>query len=281
MDLSLQSILIVAGAAFLILILFMRGITGIQESLRTSPESALKTSRRLRYAVALFFAGTLGVGGVLFFINPVLSFLIILVAFGEVLMLYFLWFFNLIYTRITKFEEELFSIKAWWSTIIFSGLVAFPMALSLLVGSQIDWFNYYMRQELMDLVLVTIPSIYWEIGIVSFASGFLLVILTAVYATKKDIERLKERKFEVEKEYKEPTNKLESVLETEIAFLSRKSFSSLLRSFFIWYLIVLYTFFVTFQLYNYLQLVVSVSVSAASVLVIAVRKQLREIVRRR
>ena len=175
----------------------------------------------------------------------------------------------------------MFTIRAWWSTILFSGLVAFPMALSLLVGLQIDWFDYFIKQEMTNLIVFTIPSLYWEIGIVSFASGFLLVILTAIYETKKNIEHLHEKKEEVEHEYKDATNKLEQVLTTEIATISSSSFSSLLRSFFIWYLIVIYAFFVTFQLYPYLQLVTSVSVPAGSALAVSLRSQIRDLIRRR
>lgn len=281
MEFSPLLLLIVAGVAFLILIFLMRGVKSIQASLKTSPDAVLQSSRRMIYTIALFLAGTFVGGILLFFRNPIYSFLFILVAFGEILLLYFVWFFTLIYKRVTKFEEKGFSIKAWLSMVIFSGLVAFPIALSFLIGSQIEWFDYYIRQELTNLIVITIPSLYWEIGIVSFGSGFLLVILNAIWRTKISIERLKEKKEEVEREYKEPNIKMEPALANEIAYTSSASFNSMLRSFFIWYAIVLFTFFITFQLFAYIRLAASVAIPAGSTLVIAVRNQIRDLVKRR
>ncbi|MFQ5821109.1 MAG: FG-GAP-like repeat-containing protein [Candidatus Heimdallarchaeota archaeon] len=281
MEFSSKLLLIVAGVAFLIMLFLMRGVKSIQTSLKTSPDAVLQTSRRMSYILALFLVATFGGGFILYNRSPILSFLIILVAFGEILILYFVWFFSAIYKRVTNFEEEVFSIKAWWSTVIFSGLVVFPIALSFLISSQIEWFDYYIKQELTNLMVITIPSLYWEIGIVSFGSGFVLVILNAIWRTKISIERLKEKKEEVEREYKEPNIKMESVLATEIAYTSNASFNYLLRSIFIWYGIVLFTFFISFQLFAYIRLAASVAIPAGSTLVIAVRNQIRDLVKRR
>ncbi|MFX0093093.1 MAG: hypothetical protein ACFFBD_15150, partial [Candidatus Hodarchaeota archaeon] len=204
----------------------------------------------------------LAVGALLFFFEPVWSFLLIALAFGELILLYFFWFFALLYSRVLKLD---FSFRGWIVAVAISLLIITGLLLFLFViASQIQWFDYQMRTSYaqLDLVLINIPtpipSILWDTAL-SFAFGFIFTIFSSMIGARSDISNLNNTKQEVEDGYypKQP-NKLPE----EMAIRTRNSFRSLLWTFSIWYILLLYNFIATFQIYQYAPLVIALAIPA-------------------
>lgn len=174
----------------------------------------------------------------------IISFLITIIALGGSILLFFFWFFKLIYTRIAELN---FKLRYWFMALILSGLVITIIAINLVVANNIEWFFYKMSLDTSTTYGITYPTLFWDLIVSSFATGFLLVVITAAWEVRSTIRSLKEVKKNIEQGYypKEP-NKLFD----EVASETSSSFNSLLKSFVLWYIIIIFTFFNVFELFR-------------------------------
>jgi hypothetical protein len=262
------------GSALISLLVFtllLWGMRTVYRSLKSNPDIVLRVLRITLLLVSISFVLTLAAGYSVLSIDPMFTFLASLLAFGEIILLFFIWFFRHSYTRIIALK---FSPLSWLPVGFFAILVAILISVNLLIATQIDWFNYKLYKNTTDIIFFNdVPKLFIDILITGFASGFLLVIITAVWETHSEINKLKMVKKKVEEGFylKEP-NKLFEEMGKEAA----SAFNSLLRSFTIWYVIIILTFFTVFEIYYFTPLLTAVLLPAVLVALIMLREPIIE-----
>ena len=66
-----------------------------------------------------------------------------------------------------------------------------PFNVALSGGSTpIQWFDYMVVNNQRDIIFATIPQIYWDIGVIGFLIGFLLVVINTIFHIRTNIKYL-------------------------------------------------------------------------------------------
>ncbi|MHA2251730.1 MAG: hypothetical protein ACXAD7_15305 [Candidatus Kariarchaeaceae archaeon] len=247
-DLMLQ----VFGISLVIFYILISYLKWLYNTIKVNPD---KTKRRTRFFTFIIFLSLLfsiGYGIWIFQENTLNSFIIVVIAFWQLLVIYFLWLFLIIYNRVLIIK---FSLKIWRQLFFFIFSAALLLSSMFFIATQIPWFDYLMSQSQQEVIFITIPSIIWEIGFVSFVTGFILVILVELYENYNDIKYLNRLQREIEQEYypKQP-NKLADA----IADIAQNDFKSLLKSFMLWYIIIIVSFISSFQFYQIIPILLTV-----------------------
>ncbi|MHA2245307.1 MAG: hypothetical protein ACXADY_10110, partial [Candidatus Hodarchaeales archaeon] len=258
------------NTAILTLVIFtvlLWGMRIVYRSLDDNPQIVLRVLGITSLFIAASIVITLVVGNSALSIDPMFTFLATLLAFGEIILFFFFWFFRHIYKRIITLK---FAPLTWLPVGFFVILIVILISINLLVATEIDWFNYKMYISTVDVFFFQdVPKLYVDILVTGFASGFLIVIVTASLETHNNIEKLKMVKEKVEEGYylKEPNKLIE-----EMAKESATSFNSLLKSFTLWYVIIIFTFLTVFEIYYLTPLLLAVLLPALLIATVLLRE---------
>jgi len=223
----------------------------LPEWIEKNREHVHKPLGRLIKAIFVFFLlMCVMTAFVFFYVKPIWSFLLFFLTFGVVIILIFFQIFKLIHEQLL---DRQFSYKKWFRSMPVIFIFMFLLLTSvIIVADQIEWFNLYISQETIDLLGFSIPSIYWDVGVVGFLSGFVLVILSVLYDSREDIEHLNNL---VDDFYSGMYPKKVNIVEEAITGKARSKFISLATQFVLWYFILAYTFVSKFQLLTYIPLI--------------------------
>ncbi|MFX1533140.1 MAG: WD40 repeat domain-containing protein [Promethearchaeota archaeon] len=222
----------------------------LDEKETTSVEQLLT---KLKVLVGLLIITTFG-SALLLFTEPVWAFLLVCVALGEITLLFFLWFYSSLYSRLLRFKL-LTSFKTWLPTIfmivVLLLFVFVSLLLTFIIATQTQWFEYLIQQGgQINLLNIPIPSLLWTIAISSFATGFLVYVIAALYNTYSNTKELKALYQEIQAGYHD-LSQLPHLLQDQIGKNSQKALRSLSLLLLLWYAAILYTFVTTFQIYEY------------------------------
>ncbi len=265
LDYSFEFLLYIATLSFVLFFMLITGGKSLYNSIEDGQKKTKKKLSRSFFMVTMVLGLTLGASTALVFLAPVWGFLTTFAAFGVFLVLFFFWFFDLLYSHLieVKFEFN----KKWILIIVYVILTFVMINFNLIIASQIEWFDYYISLEYADLSYFTIiipnvfsvPKIYWDLGVVGFSSGFLVVVLSALYETYSDVKRLEKKKEEIKKETYE---KQMRELRKAIAIEARSTFRVLARNFVLWYGLIAFTFISAFEIYEYMPIFAAVVIPA-------------------
>lgn len=257
LDFTMYFLAYVAVVSFVLFFALFTSGKSVYKSLDKSTVAVQKKLSNMLGFVLVSLVLTLGAGAGIFFVNPLWGFLTLFAAFGIFLMLYYFWFFKLLHYHLSEID---FSFrKSWIGMLFFVTAMALLVNLVLFAAGRIEWFDYFIGKEQQDVMGRRLPRLYWDIGIVGFASGFLFVVLTAFAETYSDIKRLRKVREEVEKGY---YPKQRRKLRDEVAKESRSTFRTLALKFAIWYGWIAFTFVETFEIYDYMPLFAAVVLPA-------------------
>lgn len=135
-------------------------------------------------------------------------------------------------------------------------VVTIIVGFSIWIGGRSQWLNYQMNLSFVDLIVIEIPSIIWEMEIYGFTTGFLYVLFIDVYDTYKDIKYLDELRDEIELGYyPKELNKLYKETVKEI----KSSFISVSKGFLLWYAVIIGTAITSLQLHPFIPLVATIA----------------------
>ncbi|MHA1911594.1 MAG: FG-GAP repeat domain-containing protein, partial [Candidatus Kariarchaeaceae archaeon] len=261
LDYSFEFLLYVASLSFVLFFMLITGGKSLYKSIDDGQKKTKKKLSRSFLMVTIVLGLTLGASTALVFLAPVWGFLTTFAAFGVFLVLFFFWFFDLLYSHLieVKFEFN----KKWIMIIVYVILIFVMINFNLIIASQIEWFDYYISLEYADLSyfsiiipnVFNIPKIYWDLGVVGFSSGFLVVVVSALYETYSDVKRLEKKKEEIKKETYE---KQMRELRKSIAIEAKSTFRVLARNFVLWYGLIAFTFISSFEIYEYMPIFAAV-----------------------
>ena len=273
-DFTQEFLLLIGILSFIATFLLVIGLKVTHSAYRKSETSVLKSLFIVMMFTLVFYVITI-IGSIFFFfeVDPIWTFFALLIGFGEIILLFYFWFSRILYqyTRDLKIR-----IKAWIPILIFVGVIAIMLNAMILVSTEIEWFAYRMGDSKVDLIVFSIPQLFWDIGIVGFATGFILVIISSFWGTYKNIKELKDLNEKIDEDYypKEPEK-----FAMELSDKTSSSYVSLFTSFLGWYLLIIFTFFTTFQTTAYFPLILAASIPLGINMVIFFRAKVIEIIR--
>ncbi|MFX1511732.1 MAG: hypothetical protein ACFFCQ_04035, partial [Promethearchaeota archaeon] len=253
---STDNLYAIALAAFIFTLILSKGLRMTYARLQSKPERAGWVLNVLMMLSTLALLGVLAAWYYLLTTTPIWSFLVLLLAIGLVLTLFALYFFKIVHSQIIKMQ---FSRRNFYGTAVFVGLIAFLLALIFIIASEIQWFDYYVVQTKRDLYIISIPQIYYDIGIIAFSLGFLLIVISTILRTRGNIKYLEEVKREVSEGY---YPKHRNYLDTKKGDLLRDHFFLMTRSFIFWYAIIIVTFIISFEIYEFIPIFAVILVPA-------------------
>ncbi len=273
-DFSPEFLLLLGIISFIVTLLLIIGLKVTHGAFQKSEASVLKSLLIVMILTTIFFAITIA-GSIFFFfeVDPMLTFFALLVGFGEIILLFFFWFSRISY----QYTRELrVGVKAWIPILILVGVIALMLNAMMLVSTEIEWFEYRMGDNRIDLLVFSIPQLFWDIGIVGFATGFVFVVISSFWETYKNIKELKALNRKIQEDYypKEPEK-----FEIELSNITSSSYVSLLTSFIGWYLLIVFAFFTTFQTTPYFPLIVAAGIPLGINVIIFFRTKVIEIIR--
>ncbi|MCH8907117.1 MAG: PQQ-binding-like beta-propeller repeat protein, partial [Candidatus Heimdallarchaeota archaeon] len=247
---------------FMPITLFSKLIYSKMKGMKTGVSKVLLSVMFLDIA---YLTATLYFSWLFYSTDILVSFFLITIAFGELIVLYFFLFFRILYNRVMN---EVSGLRSWLSVSFLLLPVAGLLFTLLSLSGEIQWFSYYLAQEHITFFTVEIPKIYWDIGVIGFSTGFLTLIINEIYENHQDVKHLRVLNEEISKGYypKQPDKLLEA--KTEI---SLGDFKSLLKTFLIWYALILYTLFNTFQAFSLLPLLAALLIPALLSIVLVFR----------
>lgn len=270
-----QDFLILVGIlSFIVTLLLILGLRVTHSAYEKSEASVMKTLLIVMIFTIIFYVITI-IGSVFFFIavDPIWTFFALLIGFGEIILLFFFWFSRISY----KFTRDLkIGIRAWIPILILVAVIAIMLNAMILVSTEIEWFAYRMGDSRVDLIVFSIPQLFWDIGVVGFATGFVFVVISSFWGTYKNIKELNDLNEKIKEEYypKEPEK-----FEKELSDKTSSSYVSLLTSFIGWYLLIIFAFFTTFQTTPYFPLIIAAGIPLGFNMLIFFRGKVIEIIR--
>ncbi len=186
----------------------------------------------------------------------------------SILVIFFLIFFFLLFffrTHFLNLANLGFSLKRILANLGFIIIIFASLTLLLWIGENIAWFDYEVAKDTNHIPYtdIYIPSLYWEVGISGFLSGFCYIVIMQYIDTRGDIKSIKELFHKAEEGHfpKDP-----DVVKSELITQAQESFIGLIRGFVLWYVLVILTLTGSLKIWDVLQ---NIAIAVAAPFVIA------------
>ncbi len=262
---STDNLYVIAISTFIFTLILSKGLRMTYARLRSNPERAGWVLNMLMLISSLALVIVLASWYYLLTTTPIWSFMVLLLAIALVLTIFALFFFKIVHSQIISMQ---FSRRKFYGALIFVLLIAFLLIMVFIIAGEIQWFDYYVVHSQRNLYIFTIPQIYYDIGIIAFTLGFLLIVISTILRTRSNIKHLQEIKQQVREGYY-PKHK--NYLDSKKGDLLRDHFFLLTRSFVFWYGLIIVTFIFSFEIYEYVPLFAVVLIPAVLAFLIMFR----------
>ncbi|MFX1512271.1 MAG: hypothetical protein ACFFCQ_06765 [Promethearchaeota archaeon] len=177
------------------------------------------------------------------------AFILSMILLGELVFLYLLFFFRAHFLNLVTLK---FSFRRVLSNIGFIIIIFASLGLLIWIGSNIPWFDYEVAKD-TNIIPYTeweIPSLYWEVGVSGFLTGFIYIVIIQYIDTRGDIKSIKDLFFKAEEGHypKDP-----DIVKDELIVQAQDSFITLIRGFVIWYVLIIVTITGSLKIWDVLQ----------------------------
>ncbi|MCY3410755.1 MAG: hypothetical protein INQ03_03870 [Candidatus Heimdallarchaeota archaeon] len=237
-DLSMQIISIIFAVSTIFFFYIIKETKDIYSSLGIDPAEMYQSIKHALIAMSILFTGIIILGIAVVFINPLLSFIILLSSLLVTLLIILLYHFRITVKQYYALE---FHLKPMMQTMLISLIVGLILGIILLIGQQVEWIDYQMSKDspvAIPLTNLKIPRIMFEIGVQSFFTGFIYILIQDLLDTRSDIKHLLEIEIKTLEGYfpKEPSKLFDSINDE-----AKSTFIGLAKGFILWYALIIYT----------------------------------------